>query len=156
MGAGRHARWGYVPTSVTRDVQALDFALEDETGRALVRMAEAETVHLVVEPGHPYPCEAAVSPSPELAALLERWPALAHGEALEPGLRFIETLLEPGAEVLVASEARREPDPTAADEGKDLRAIPERAVIVRTSAEPLLITDDRRYIYDRRPAPPVN
>ena len=143
-------------TSVASEVQGRDFAIEDETGRALVRMPDPETVRAVPEPHRHYAADLVQGAAPELAAHLERWQKLAAESGFSSAIFYVETSVGPGDELLVVGEARTEPDPAPEPAQGGLRSTPERAVIVGSAAQPLLFADDRRYIYDRRPVPQVD
>jgi E3 Ubiquitin ligase len=123
FGAGSSGRGG-----VVREVRSVPFAIEDETGRALI------------DPGHARFTIAISERSMTLAAPTARQQALlrSHGMYGRENL-FREAILEVGTRVAVIGTAVREPDPDGAAHVTGYRDAPTRLRLGGSTQHPLEI-----------------
>lgn len=121
-------------TQVIDESEAVDFLVEDPTGRVLVRATEA---HAVIDPDEHYG-EGAIedeSTTPELAAFLRRW-----GQSVgDRKLRYAEAAITGGDGVEVVGRGRWEPDPDPSAAAGDYRSTPSRLVMAKTDDDPLYL-----------------
>jgi hypothetical protein len=137
---GKSSQW----RPLIRESEAIDFFLEDDTGRALVRIAERQTA-LVLD--HEQRSGFLDDPTPALEAYVAR-----HGHETTGGfglnrtLRYREGVLEPDETVAVLGRGRWEddPDPGAARAGEGYRASArrKRLVIEPSALSPVRVSDD--------------
>jgi hypothetical protein len=122
---------------VIRESRWQDFAVDDGTGKALVRIDKAMVLVR-------YNFHTLDAPTPEVEAFLRR-----HDRVLNKGkygymseLRFTEGVVEMGKEVTLVGHAMLEPDPTPDAARVDYRHVPLRVVVQASDRMPLFLTDD--------------
>lgn len=119
---GRSGSW----YTLIREVEAVDFLIEDSTGRALVR-----TGAIKVAPSKDAELNSGVfnDATPELEAFLARHGQKSTGWVFNKRLRYREGVFEPGETVAVLGTVRWEHDPDPREVGKGYRDMPKRAVV---------------------------
>ncbi len=123
-------------TTASRDRAACEFAVEDATGRALVRM-RLSRVHLVNDATTQ---DEVLGPLTEATADYLRARGHEPGRSLRP-IRVSEGILEEGESVLVMGIGRWEHDPDPEGAGS-YRERKRRFVLEGDTAFPLQLTDD--------------
>lgn len=132
---GRTGVW----RELIRESKARDFVIEDEAGVAWVVMRGAEVA--VVKEAH-HRAGTLEDPTPELEAFLVKHGTPSKGFIHDRKYRYLESVVEPGEEVMICGFGAREPDPDPAQVTGGYRDNALRLVLTGGHATPLYITDD--------------
>lgn len=133
--SGKSSHW----VNIIRDDDVMDFAIEDDTGRALIKAIGAK---LVIERDDHQTSGTFNDASERAEAFL-----MLHGKSsesflgLNKGMRYQEGVLEPGEEVTVLGKARWEMDPDKS-RSAGYRDRAKRLVIDMADDGTLIISDD--------------
>lgn len=126
-----------------RTQELIDFVVEDDTGRALIKGAGAQ---LVVNRDEHQSSGPMSDPSPRARRLLDEHgvdPEAWHGS--NKRLRYREGAIEVGETVTVMGKARREVDPDKT-RSAGYRERPKRLVLEAADGEPLVVSDDPKVL----------
>jgi hypothetical protein len=144
VSSGRSGQW----KTVVHDAKSSDFLMQDGSGTALVRTADAE---VAVHKDEHHASGTFNDPTPELQALLERYELTATGWlGLNRKLRYREGVLDAGEHVAVCGAPTRWRGPRKADAAV-LSERPPQWVFEHRSETPLYVSDDPAAILKPRP-----
>ncbi len=135
---GKGSYW----VDVVDEAGGVDFLLEDDTGRAVVKVDRAKAVLEGDESGH---SGFLSEPSAELVAFLEARGHSAQGWVFNKTIRYREGIAEEGETVAVVGKGRWERDPDErpqAGDGYREAVMPERLVLEAPADGPLLLGDE--------------
>lgn len=136
---------------VLREIEAVDFFLEDTTGRALIRTDAFEM--LITDDTER--CSGLLDdPTPDLQNFLARHRESYDGWLFNRTLRYKEGTFDAGEIVTVLGIARWEADPDPDQTGTGYRDRPKRLVIEARPDGPVLATDEPPLATAPRPSPP--
>jgi hypothetical protein len=139
--SGKSGRW----VEIASETVGRDFLLRDATGKALVRFpGSAASVWLVMNQDAHFRSGTWNDPTPRLEAFLARHGQRSTGWVFNKSLRYEEAAFEPGEEVVVAGEARWEPDPDPdlGAGGDGYRDAPRRLVLGAPAQGKLMLSDE--------------
>ncbi len=142
-----HERSNRTDVLVIHDRLAVDFFVEDATGKALVRAAPGKQLELVIVQDARYRSGLLREPHPDLERFLTAHGQASKGVLFPRNLSYREGVFEPGEDIVVYGRGRLEPDPDAAAPGDAYRERPMRLVVepldgkLHVSDEPGLARD---------------
>jgi hypothetical protein len=132
--SGKSGRW----VQMIREFNSVDFLVEDDTGRALIRAA---AMKVAVVKDSEKQSGVLNDATPELQTFLARHGETSVGWVFNRRLRYREGVFEPGERVAVVGTVRWEPDPDPQQAGKGYRDAPKRAVVEPTPDGFVLASD---------------
>lgn len=134
--SGKSGSW----VQIVRDTEAVDFLVEDGTGRALV-----QTVSMKVLPVKDTELRSGFlnDASAKLEAFLAKHGRSSQGWLFNKSLRYKEGVFEPGETVSILGQVRWEHDPDPVEAGSGYRDSPKRLVVsAPDDARQLLASDE--------------
>lgn len=133
--SGKSGRW----VRILREQEAMDFLVEDGTGKALVR---ADGMRVLAQRDHEQSSGTFNDATPELEAFLARHGEKSTGWIFNRRLRYREGIFEPGETVTVLGEAHWEQDPDPETAGTGYRDVPKRLVLRPRPQGPVIASDE--------------
>jgi DNA-binding transcriptional regulator YdaS (Cro superfamily) len=133
--SGKSGKW----VEIIRETEGMDFLLEDETGKAVVRASEMKV--LAVK-DHRRESGTFNDAAPDLEAFLARHGKSSTGWIFNKNLRYKEGIFSPGETITVLGQARWEQDPDPTSAGTGYRDVPKRLVLGVRPDGPLLASDE--------------
>ncbi len=142
--SGRSGKW----VTIIHETEGIDFLVEDETGRALVRGA---SLKVALARDTDLKSGTFNDADPMLEAFLTKHGHSSKGWVFNKTLRYREGVFEPGERVTVMGKIRIENDPDPRTAGGGYRDVPKRALIEPLDDGHVYASDQNDMVLEERP-----